>query len=88
MGIYAYAVQIFSDFCRLHVHRDRRSPCCSASSFPQNFNNPYRAASLQDFWRRWHMTLSRWLRDYVYIPLGGNRRGDVAHLSQPDRSRC
>ena len=42
---------------------------------PQNFNSPYKAKSLQDFWQRWHMTLSRWLRDYLYIPLGGNRRG-------------
>jgi len=42
---------------------------------PQNFDAPYRAASLQDFWRRWHMTLSRFLRDYLYIPLGGSRRG-------------
>jgi D-alanyl-lipoteichoic acid acyltransferase DltB (MBOAT superfamily) len=42
---------------------------------PQNFNRPYLALSLQDFWRRWHMTLSRWLRDYLYIPLGGNRHG-------------
>ena len=42
---------------------------------PQNFRSPYRAASLQDFWRRWHMTLSRFLRDYLYIPLGGNRHG-------------
>jgi D-alanyl-lipoteichoic acid acyltransferase DltB (MBOAT superfamily) len=42
---------------------------------PNNFNSPYRALSVQDFWRRWHMTLSRFLRDYVYIRLGGNRRG-------------
>ena len=42
---------------------------------PQNFDAPYRAASLQDFWRRWHMTLSRFLRDYLYVPLGGNRSG-------------
>lgn len=42
---------------------------------PVNFNSPYKATSIQDFWRRWHMTLSRWLRDYVYIPLGGNRKG-------------
>jgi D-alanyl-lipoteichoic acid acyltransferase DltB (MBOAT superfamily) len=42
---------------------------------PQNFETPYRAASLQDFWRRWHMTLSRFLRDYLYVPLGGSRRG-------------
>jgi alginate O-acetyltransferase complex protein AlgI len=43
--------------------------------YPQNFNSPYKSVSLIDFWRRWHMTLSRFLRDYVYIPLGGNRRG-------------
>ncbi len=42
---------------------------------PVNFNSPYKATSIQDFWRRWHMTLSRWLRDYIYIPLGGNRKG-------------
>ena len=43
--------------------------------FPENFNQPYRARSVTEFWRRWHMTLSRWFRDYVYIPLGGNRSG-------------
>ena len=42
---------------------------------PQNFNSPYKCTNIQDFWRRWHMTLSRWLKDYVYIPLGGNRHG-------------
>jgi D-alanyl-lipoteichoic acid acyltransferase DltB (MBOAT superfamily) len=49
-------------------------------SLPQNFNTPYRATSLQDFWRRWHMTLSRFLRDYLYIPLGGNRHGFARQL--------
>ncbi len=44
---------------------------------PQNFNSPYKADSIQDFWRRWHMTLSRFLRDYIYIPLGGNRKGEI-----------
>lgn len=44
-------------------------------TLPQNFNSPYKSLSIQDFWRRWHMTLSRWLRDYLYIPLGGSRRG-------------
>src|SRR5689334_22768144 len=43
--------------------------------FPQNFNQPYRSHNITEFWRRWHMTLSRWFRDYVYVPLGGNRRG-------------
>lgn len=51
--------------------------------FPENFNYPYAAKSMQDFWRRWHMSLSTWFRDYVYIPLGGNRHGaarTLAHL--------
>ena len=43
--------------------------------FPRNFNYPYTAQSVTEFWRRWHITLSEWFRDYVYIPLGGNRRG-------------
>ena len=46
--------------------------------FPKNFNRPYMATSITEFWQRWHMTLSRWFRDYVYIPLGGNRRGSFA----------
>jgi len=44
---------------------------------PQNFNSPYKSVSIQDFWRRWHMTLSRWLKDYLYIPLGGSRHGEI-----------
>ncbi|MEE9494992.1 MAG: MBOAT family O-acyltransferase, partial [Desulfobacterales bacterium] len=44
-------------------------------TFPENFNRPYSAISITDFWRRWHITLSRWFRDYLYIPLGGNHRG-------------
>lgn len=41
----------------------------------KNFNQPYMAVSVSDFWRRWHMTLGSWFRDYVYIPMGGNRKG-------------
>src|SRR5258707_15298170 len=44
---------------------------------PPNFNSPYKAVNIIDFWRRWHMTLSRFLRDYLYVPLGGNRRGEA-----------
>ena len=44
--------------------------------FPANFDSPYLSANIQDFWRRWHISLSSWLRDYLYIPLGGNRRGN------------
>ena len=56
-------------------------PCCLGLLFgirlPENFNYPYCAASLSAFWRRWHMSLSGWFRDYLYIPLGGNRRGTL-----------
>jgi hypothetical protein len=48
---------------------------CFGIKFPQNFDSPYKSASIVEFWRRWHMTLSRFLRDYLYISLGGNRRG-------------
>jgi alginate O-acetyltransferase complex protein AlgI len=48
--------------------------------FPQNFNSPYKAVDMQDFWRRWHMSLSTWLRDYLFIPLGGSRDGQVKTL--------
>jgi alginate O-acetyltransferase complex protein AlgI len=44
---------------------------------PQNFNSPYKATNIQDFWRRWHMTLSRFLKEYLYVPLGGNRGGET-----------
>ena len=76
VATYAYAVQIFADFSG---YTDIAIGCALLLGFrfPQNFNAPYAALSLQDFWRRWHMTLSRWLRDYVYIPLGGNRAGEV-----------
>jgi alginate O-acetyltransferase complex protein AlgI len=74
IAIYAYAVQIYADFSG-YTDIAIGIALLLGFSFPQNFNSPYAARSLQDFWRRWHMTLSRWLRDYVYISLGGNRRG-------------
>lgn len=46
--------------------------------FPMNFNSPYKADSITDFWHRWHISLSTWLRDYLYISLGGNRKGKYA----------
>ncbi|MEQ1787218.1 MAG: MBOAT family protein, partial [Acidimicrobiales bacterium] len=74
IGVYAYAIQIYADFSG---YTDIAIGCALLLGirFPQNFDAPYRALSLQDFWRRWHMTLSRWLRDYLYIPLGGSRDG-------------
>ncbi len=58
---------------RLFRYRDRRRRCCSASSLPYNFNAPFRATSILVFWQRWHMTLSRFLRDYVFMPLADMR---------------
>ena len=74
VAIYAYAVQIYCDFS---AYSDMAIGIALllGFQFPQNFDRPYMAVTLQDFWRRWHMTLSRWLRDYLYIGLGGNRKG-------------
>lgn len=72
VGVYAYAVQIYADFSG-YTDIAIGVALLMGFRFPQNFNRPYAAVSLQDFWRRWHMTLSRWLRDYLYIPLGGSR---------------
>jgi alginate O-acetyltransferase complex protein AlgI len=74
VGVYAYAVQIYADFSG-YTDIAIGVALLLGFRFPQNFDSPYAAVSVQDFWRRWHMTLSRWLRDYVYIPLGGNRGG-------------
>ena len=76
VAVYGYAVQIFADFCG-YTNIAIGVALLLGFEFPQNFNAPYTAVSLQDFWRRWHMTLSRWLRDYLYIPLGGNRKGGL-----------
>lgn len=74
-AVYGYSVQIFCDFSgysdmALGVGR------LLGYRLPENFRSPYLAVNLQDFWRRWHITLSLWLRDYLYIPLGGSRKGN------------
>ena len=69
-----YSLQIYFDFLGYSVMAVGMGRMLGFS-FPRNFNHPYAAASVTDFWRRWHITLSGWFRDYVYIPLGGNRRG-------------
>lgn len=76
MGVLAFSGQIFFDFagystCAIGV------AACLGFSLPQNFFYPYAAIGFSDFWRRWHITLSAWLRDYLYIPLGGNRNGPI-----------
>jgi alginate O-acetyltransferase complex protein AlgI len=74
LAAYAYAAQIYCDFSG-YTDIAIGVALLMGFVFPQNFNNPYRALSFRDFWRRWHMTLSRFLRDFLYIPLGGNRHG-------------
>jgi alginate O-acetyltransferase complex protein AlgI len=74
IGVFAFSGQIFLDFagystCAIGVS------LCLGFVLPQNFNYPYAAIGFTDFWRRWHITLSSWLRDYLYIPLGGSRHG-------------
>ncbi|MEP7224730.1 MAG: MBOAT family protein [Actinomycetota bacterium] len=76
VGVYAYAVQIYADFFG-YTNMAIGIALLLGFTFPQNFDAPYSATSISDFWRRWHMTLSRWLRDYLYIPLGGNRGGKL-----------
>ncbi len=76
IGVFAFSGQIFLDFagystCAIGV------ALCLGFVLPQNFNYPYAAIGFSDFWKRWHITLSSWLRDYLYIPLGGNRNGKV-----------
>ncbi|MEO1367214.1 MAG: MBOAT family protein [Acidobacteriota bacterium] len=74
IGALAYAFQIYFDFSG-YSDMAIGLGLVLGFRFPKNFDSPYRAASITDFWRRWHMSLSRWLRDYLYVPLGGNRRG-------------
>jgi alginate O-acetyltransferase complex protein AlgI len=74
LAAYAYAAQIYCDFSG-YTDIAIGVALLMGFVFPQNFNSPYRATSFRDFWRRWHMTLSRFLRDFLYIPLGGNRGG-------------
>jgi len=75
-GVVAYAFQIYFDFS---AYSDMAIGIGLMLGFvyPKNFNSPYLAVSITDFWRRWHISLSSWLRDYLYIPLGGNRKGEM-----------
>ena len=73
VALFAYSLQVYADFSG---YTDIAIGVAALMGFylPQNFNSPYKATNPQDFWRRWHMSLSRWLKAYLYIPLGGNRR--------------
>lgn len=74
LGVLAFAGQIFSDFAGYSTTAIGAA-LCLGFALPENFNFPYAAIGFSDFWRRWHISLSTWLRDYLYIPLGGNRKG-------------
>jgi len=76
LGLFAFTMQLYFDFSG---YSDMAMGLANlfGFDFPQNFDAPYRSASITEFWRRWHMSLSRWLRDYLYIPLGGNQKGEV-----------
>jgi alginate O-acetyltransferase complex protein AlgI len=75
-GVLGYAVQIYCDFSG-YTDIAIGSALLLGVRFPLNFDSPYKAHNIQDFWRRWHISLSTWLRDYLYIPLGGNRKGPI-----------
>ena len=74
IGLIAYAFQIYFDFSG-YSDMAIGLGLMLGFVFPKNFDSPYRSRSITEFWRRWHLSLSRWLRDYLYIPLGGNRKG-------------
>ena len=71
-----YSIQLYADF-RGCTTISRGVSLLFGIELVDNFNHPYLASSVKDFWRRWHMSLSIWLRDYIYIPLGGNRKGNI-----------
>lgn len=76
MALYGYSLQVYADFSG---YTDMAIGVALLMGFelPQNFNSPYKAKNVGDFWKRWHMSLSSWLKDYLYIPLGGNRKGST-----------
>ena len=74
VGLYSFAFQIYFDFSG-YTDMARGMALLLGFELPRNFLEPYLSRNPAEFWRRWHITLSRWLRDYLYIPLGGNRRG-------------
>jgi D-alanyl-lipoteichoic acid acyltransferase DltB (MBOAT superfamily) len=76
MAIYGYGLQIYCDFSG-YTDIAIGLGLVFGFRFPLNFNSPYKASGVIDFWRRWHISLSRWLKDYLYISLGGNRKGSV-----------
>ena len=78
-GVYAYSMQIYCDFSGYTLMAIGIAALLGLH-LPRNFNRPYLATSLQDFWRRWHISLSSWLRDYLYKPIGGSRRGGMRTL--------
>ncbi|MEY4887002.1 MAG: hypothetical protein RL767_473 [Bacteroidota bacterium] len=77
LGLLAYTMQVYADFSG-YTDIAIGIALWMGFTLAQNFNSPYKASSVGEFWKRWHMSLSSWLKDYLYIPLGGNRSGSVA----------
>jgi len=76
LGVYGYTLQIYCDFSG-YSDMAIGIALLLGFRFPMNFNAPYRSESITDFWRRWHISLSSWIRDYIYISMGGNRKGRI-----------
>jgi D-alanyl-lipoteichoic acid acyltransferase DltB (MBOAT superfamily) len=75
-ALFGYSLQVYVDFSG---YTDIAIGVALLLGFrlPKNFNSPYKATSVSNFWKRWHISLSSWLKDYLYIPLGGNRKGRI-----------
>ena len=80
MALVGYSLQVYGDFAG---YTDIAIGLALLMGFelPRNFNSPYKAINTGDFWKRWHISLSTWLKDYLYIPLGGNRTGSWASVA-------
>ena len=83
LAVLAYALQIYCDFSG-YTDMAIGTAHLLGYQLAKNFDMPYLAANIAEFWRRWHISLSTWLRDYLFIPLGGSRGGALADLPQPD----
>ena len=79
LGSWGFSMQLYFDFFGYSLMAIGLGKAMGFN-LPKNFSNPYMAVSLTDFWRRWHITLSRWFKNYVYIPLGGNRCSKIRHI--------
>ena len=81
-GMFGYSIQLYCDFSG-YTDLARGSALLLGFDIPENFRQPYSASNLGDFWQRWHITFSQWLRDYIYIPIGWFEMLSKPHFNQP-----